>query len=63
LELAKGHAGRQDISGFLEVLFCKIREARGERLWKRTLFCTRILSTLVIVSLCLFSISCLGLSH
>jgi len=23
-----------------EVLFCKIRDARGERLWKRTLFST-----------------------
>jgi hypothetical protein len=40
LELAKGHAGRQDISGFLEVFYCKIREARGERFWKRTLFFT-----------------------
>jgi hypothetical protein len=26
--------------GFPEVLFGKIREARGERLWKRTLFST-----------------------
>lgn len=45
MELAKGHAGRQDIAGFLEVLFCKIREDRGERIWKRTLFSACNLST------------------